>query len=74
MITVIIAGGAGTRLWPLSTPNNPKQLLTLTSERTMVQQAYDRASRLGIRYILLLNLVMQINYAINFQNSLAMPF
>ena len=47
MITVIIAGGAGTRLWPLSTPNNPKQLLTLTSERTMVQQAYDRASRLG---------------------------
>jgi mannose-1-phosphate guanylyltransferase len=47
MITVIIAGGSGTRLWPLSTSENPKQLLALTSERTMVQQAYDRAKALG---------------------------
>lgn len=47
MITVIIAGGSGTRLWPLSTPEYPKHLLKLTSERTMLQQAYDRASRLG---------------------------
>ena len=47
MITVIIAGGSGTRLWPLSTPSQPKQLLSLTSDRTMVQQAYDRARRLG---------------------------
>lgn len=47
MITVIIAGGSGTRLWPLSTSENPKQLLALTGERTMVQQAYDRALKLG---------------------------
>ena len=47
MITVIIAGGSGTRLWPLSTSEKPKQLLSLTGERTMVQQAYDRATRLG---------------------------
>ena len=47
MIIVIIAGGSGTRLWPLSTSDRPKQLLTLTTARTMVQQAYDRASRLG---------------------------
>lgn len=47
MITVIIAGGSGTRLWPLSTPNYPKQLLKLTGERTMLQTAYDRAKRLG---------------------------
>ena len=47
MITVIIAGGSGTRLWPLSTPSKPKQLLALTSDRTMVQQAYDRAAKLG---------------------------
>lgn len=47
MITVIIAGGSGTRLWPLSTPQKPKQLLALTSGRTMVQQAYDRAKKLG---------------------------
>lgn len=47
MITVIIAGGSGTRLWPLSTPEYPKQLLKLTSDRTMLQQAYDRATKLG---------------------------
>ena len=47
MITVIIAGGSGTRLWPLSTSNYPKHLLKLTGERTMLQTAYDRASRLG---------------------------
>ena len=34
MITVIIAGGSGTRLWPLSTSTQPKQLLALTSERS----------------------------------------
>lgn len=47
MITVIIAGGSGTRLWPLSTPKQPKQLLALTGRRTMVQQAYDRAAVIG---------------------------
>lgn len=47
MIIVIIAGGSGTRLWPLSTANNPKQLLTLTNDRSMVQNTYDRAKRLA---------------------------
>lgn len=47
MITVIIAGGSGTRLWPLSTATNPKQLLTLTNEKTMVQNTYDRAERIS---------------------------
>lgn len=47
MITVIIAGGSGTRLWPLSTPDYPKHLLKLTGERTMLQTAYDRSVKLG---------------------------
>lgn len=47
MITVIIAGGSGTRLWPLSTPKYPKHLLKLTGERTMLQTAYERAKRIG---------------------------
>jgi len=47
MITVIIAGGSGTRLWPLSTTNFPKQLLALTNERTMIQNTYERAKRLS---------------------------
>lgn len=44
MITVIIAGGSGTRLWPLSTSTNPKQLLKLTNDYTMVQNTYNRAT------------------------------
>jgi len=47
MITVIIAGGSGTRLWPLSTPEHPKHLLKLTGERSLLQSAYDRARKLG---------------------------
>jgi mannose-1-phosphate guanylyltransferase/mannose-6-phosphate isomerase len=47
MITVIIAGGSGTRLWPLSTPKYPKHLLKLTGERTLLQTAYDRATKIG---------------------------
>lgn len=47
MITVIIAGGSGTRLWPLSTPEYPKHLLSLTGEKSILQMTYDRAKRLG---------------------------
>lgn len=47
MITVIIAGGSGTRLWPLSTQHKPKQLLALTNEKSMVRNTYDRAKLLG---------------------------
>jgi len=44
MITVIIAGGSGTRLWPLSTSTKPKQLLKLVNDYTMVQNTYNRAT------------------------------
>lgn len=43
MIVVIIAGGSGTRLWPLSTNNFPKQLIKLTNNNSMVQNTYERA-------------------------------
>lgn len=47
MIVVIIAGGSGTRLWPLSTPDYPKQLLALTGNESMVQSTYARAKRMS---------------------------
>lgn len=48
MIIVIIAGGSGTRLWPLSTTTYPKQLLKLTNkERTALQTTYDRVSTMS---------------------------
>ncbi|HEY5102833.1 MAG TPA: sugar phosphate nucleotidyltransferase, partial [Steroidobacteraceae bacterium] len=43
LIPVILSGGAGTRLWPLSRELYPKQLLVLTGHRTMLQ---DTALRL----------------------------
>ncbi len=39
---VIMAGGGGTRLWPLSRSNNPKQMLQLTEEGTLFQLAVKR--------------------------------
>ncbi|HXH26334.1 MAG TPA: sugar phosphate nucleotidyltransferase [Candidatus Acidoferrum sp.] len=47
MITVINAGGAGTRLWPLSTSKNPKYLLKLVENESLLQAAYQRAKRLS---------------------------
>ena len=44
LVPVILSGGAGTRLWPLSRELLPKQLLALTGERTMIQ---DTAARLA---------------------------
>lgn len=40
---VILSGGAGTRLWPVSRALYPKQLLSLTSERTLIQETALRA-------------------------------
>ena len=43
---VIMAGGGGTRLWPLSRKSMPKQMLALTGERTLYQMAFDRLKNL----------------------------
>ena len=39
---VILAGGAGTRLWPLSTVERPKHLLPLLGQRSLFEQTLDR--------------------------------
>ena len=38
----ILAGGEGTRLWPLSRSRRPKQLLQLGSDRSLIQRTVDR--------------------------------
>lgn len=40
----ILAGGSGTRLWPLSRRGEPKQLVDLTGGPTLLRQAYERVS------------------------------
>ncbi len=39
---VILAGGRGERFWPLSRQENPKQLLKLTSDKTMILETVER--------------------------------
>ncbi|MDE2036899.1 MAG: mannose-1-phosphate guanylyltransferase/mannose-6-phosphate isomerase, partial [Pseudomonas sp.] len=42
MIPVILSGGSGSRLWPLSRKQFPKQFLALTGEHTLFQQTLER--------------------------------
>ena len=46
ILPVIMAGGSGTRLWPLSRGNYPKQFLTLSGEQTMLQSTLSRLNGL----------------------------
>ena len=45
VLPVVLAGGAGTRLWPLSRELYPKQFLKLTGARTMLQDTLCAARR-----------------------------
>jgi len=47
IIPVILCGGSGTRLWPASRAGNPKQLLRLTGERSLLQETLRRLEGLG---------------------------
>lgn len=42
---VILAGGNGTRLWPLSTNKVPKQFSAIVNEKTLLRNAYERVAQ-----------------------------
>ena len=46
MFAIVMAGGAGTRLWPLSRRGTPKQLLALTGDTSLLQQTVARLGTL----------------------------
>ncbi|WP_250203977.1 sugar phosphate nucleotidyltransferase, partial [Escherichia coli] len=46
MIPVIMAGGSGTRLWPLSRTEYPKQFLALINKHSMLQNTINRIKEL----------------------------
>ena len=48
LVPVIMAGGSGTRLWPLSRAAYPKQFLSLFGDKTMLQQSIERLVNLSI--------------------------
>lgn len=45
MFGIILAGGSGSRLWPLSRELYPKQLLNLNSDKSLLQATFERLSR-----------------------------
>lgn len=47
IIPIILAGGAGSRLWPLSREHYPKQLLTLAGENSLLQETLKRIQELA---------------------------
>ena len=47
VVPVILCGGSGTRLWPLSRAGFPKQFLVLSGASSLFQQAVERVSQLG---------------------------
>lgn len=46
MYSIILCGGSGTRLWPLSRKNFPKQFLKLYSDHSLLQETFFRAQKL----------------------------
>ena len=46
LCVVIMAGGIGSRFWPQSTEEKPKQFLKLFGDKTMIQMTYDRMKKL----------------------------
>ena len=46
---IILAGGSGTRLWPMSREHYPKQLLSLAGEHTLLQDTALRLTGLPVR-------------------------
>ncbi|MGY2437180.1 sugar phosphate nucleotidyltransferase, partial [Escherichia coli] len=49
MTPIILSGGSGSRLWPLSRKLYPKQFLALTGEQTLFQQTLQRLSIEGMQ-------------------------
>ena len=46
MYSVILCGGSGTRLWPMSRKNLPKQFLKLYGDKSLLQETFDRIHKL----------------------------
>lgn len=55
LISVILSGGAGTRLWPASRESHPKPFMKLADGETLIQKTYARAKALGSEVLTVTN-------------------
>src|SRR3990167_9957172 len=52
---IVLAGGSGTRLWPLSRKNFPKQFICLQGKASLLQETVERIRTLGQQKIILIS-------------------
>ena len=55
LISVILSGGSGSRLWPASREGHPKPFIKLASGVSLIQRAYERARALGCNTLTVTN-------------------
>ena len=60
MYIIILAGGAGTRFWPLSRRERPKQLMSVFGGKSMLQRTVERVLPLQPRRILVVTNALQV--------------
>ncbi len=59
--SVVMAGGGGTRLWPASRPDRPKQLMSVTGDRSLLADTVVRAGKLtGLDHVLVVTRAEQV--------------
>jgi mannose-1-phosphate guanylyltransferase / mannose-6-phosphate isomerase len=52
LVPVVLSGGAGTRLWPVSREGHPKPFMLLPDGESLLRKTYERTRRLGVQSIL----------------------
>lgn len=55
MVSVVLSGGAGTRLWPASRESHPKPFMKLADGETLIEKTYARAKALGSEVLTVTN-------------------
>lgn len=55
IVSIVLSGGAGTRLWPTSRESHPKPFMKLADGQTLIEKTYTRAKALGSRVLTVTN-------------------
>lgn len=72
LYSIILAGGSGSRLWPLSRDLYPKQLLKINDEKTLIQKTFERLSNVSSQDNILS--ITNIKHASNVSSQLSEVF